>query len=133
MIDYLNPSAKKVHKSHLSERFLKKVEHEVANDDPYNTIWLDIEDNPSTGCEWTQVSAEDRCTFLQDLVTEVKSRGRKVGIYSSHYEWNSVFGSATACSKFTDLPLWFAYYDGYQNFDAFTKYPFGGWTTPYAK
>jgi hypothetical protein len=32
---------------------------------------------------------------------------------------------------FTDLPLWYAHYDGKASFSDFSS--FGGWKTPYAK
>jgi hypothetical protein len=45
--------------------------------------------------------------------------------------WNQIMGGADRCNKFMDHPLWYAHYDGVQNFSDFK--PFGGWTKPYAK
>ena len=45
--------------------------------------------------------------------------------------WTKIMGSATACPKFTDLPLWYPHYDGKESFDDFE--PFGGWKQPTQK
>lgn len=47
--------------------------------------------------------------------------------------WTSIFGSVSACSHFSSLPLWYPHYDHIPNFDDFPKYKFGGWTTPSIK
>ena len=56
-------------------------------------------------------------------------------LYSNHAEWGEyVFhGDYTACSQPAKAgwPLWYADYDGAQNFNDFEA--FGGWTKPVAK
>lgn len=47
--------------------------------------------------------------------------------------WQTIFGSTTACSKFTSLPLWYAHYDNNPSFSDYSKYSFGGWSTPNIK
>lgn len=48
--------------------------------------------------------------------------------------WNEIFGNASACTDFADLPLWYARYNNALNFDDYTgNMVFGGWKQPYAK
>ncbi|CAK74851.1 unnamed protein product (macronuclear) [Paramecium tetraurelia] len=98
----------------------------------YGTVWVDVESNPSTDCGWTTDYASN-CNFLQEIVNELKGSSRSVGIYASQYQWTSIFGSASACSHFASLPLWYPHYDQTPTFDDFPKYKFGGWTTPSIK
>ena len=70
---------------------------------------------------------------MTDLVSEVRKLGQKVGIYSSHWEWTQIFGDDKYCSNFTDVPLWYAHFDGVKTFDDFNNLPFGGWTQPQMK
>lgn len=97
----------------------------------FGTVWIDVETNTSPGCSWSQSSGADNCAFLEELVQELVKKGKKVGIYASHYMWQTIFGSATACAKFSAHPLWYAHYDNVQSFSDFTE--FAGWTKPYAK
>ena len=64
-------------------------------------------------------------------MVNAKKSGKKVGIYASNYMWNSIMGGATKCTKFVDLPLWYAHYDGNPSFTDFK--PFGGWISPTIK
>lgn len=57
-----------------------------------------------------------------------------MGIYSSYYEWQSVTGSAGSSSgALTSLPLWYAHYDGADNFNDWGSLAFGGWGGPNMK
>lgn len=98
----------------------------------YSSIWIDMETNPSPNCGWSQDFAAN-CQFTKQLVEAAKSAApsKKIGIYASNYMWKQIMGSSTNCSLFTQLPLWYAHYDGVP---AFTDYAsFGGWNTPYIK
>lgn len=97
----------------------------------YGTIWIDVETNTSPGCSWTSSTAADNCNFIDQLVTHLEQRGKKVGIYASAHMWQSIMGSTSACQNFKNLPLWYAHYDSVQAFSDFST--FGGWTKPYAK
>ena len=97
----------------------------------YGMIWLDIETNPSTGCSWTQGSGPSNCQYVTDLVNAVKSHGKTAGIYSSYYMWESIMGSAAACTSQSGTSLWYAHYDGSPSFSDFRS--FGGWTKPSIK
>lgn len=50
-------------------------------------------------------------------MNELKGNSRSVGIYASQYMWTSIFGSTSACSHFTSLPVWYPHYDKLPNFD----------------
>ncbi|EAR88283.1 glycosyl hydrolase family 25 protein (macronuclear) [Tetrahymena thermophila SB210] len=98
----------------------------------YGTVWIDVESNPSSGCGWTS-NIHTNCQFLVDLVHAYQSHGKLVGIYSSQYQWTSIFGAAGNCPYFTSLPIWYAHYDGAANFNDWPTHTFGGWTKPSIK
>lgn len=95
----------------------------------YGKVWVDVEKNPSSGCGWK--SASENCAFLESLVSSLKSHGLHVGVYASSYQWETIFGSKSACAKFTGEPLWYAHYDNKASFSDFTA--FGGWSKPHMK
>lgn len=95
----------------------------------YDTIWVDIETNPSPGCSWSGHDASSNCQFLMELVGALKAKQKKVGIYASRYMWGTIFGSYEACGQASaNNPLWYAHYDNTPSFADFT--PFAGWTKP---
>ena len=49
----------------------------------YGKIWLDIETNPTSGCDWDSFSHASNCDYLTELVSAVRSHGKTVGIYAS--------------------------------------------------
>lgn len=75
----------------------------------------------------------DNCAFLDALVNAFKNSGKLVGIYSSLYQWESIFGNRANCPFFTGLPLWYAHYDNDPSFNDYAKYSFGGWSKPSIK
>lgn len=98
----------------------------------YDTIWIDVETNPSTGCSWSGHTAASNCDFLNEMTKFFKGKGKKVGIYATRYMWGSIFGSYDACSqKGNGLPLWYAHYDNTPSFSDFVA--FAGWTAPTIK
>lgn len=97
----------------------------------YGQIWLDVETNPSSGCSWNSFSKASNCQFVTELVNAVKAKGKKPGIYSNYYMWESIMGSAKACPGVANVPLWYAHYDNLAAFSDFK--PFGGWTKPNMK
>ena len=97
----------------------------------YGMIWLDIENNPSSGCSWTQASGSSNCQYVTDLVNAVKSHGKTPGIYSSYYMWEDIMGGAGNCGGLGSVPLWYAHYDNSPSFSDFRS--FGGWSKPNIK
>ena len=93
-------------------------------------IWLDIESNPSDGCDWSG-DIDANCGFLDELVKAVRNNGRVPGIYASRHFWQVIFGSPDNCAWFYDIPLWYAHYDGEDNYNDWV--PFGGWSRPAMK
>ena len=64
-----------------------------------------------------------------DLLAAVRSKGKKVGVYASHYMWGSIFSSYAACPQSAvGTPLWYAHYDYKPTFEDFVA--FGGWSSP---
>lgn len=97
----------------------------------YSSIWVDLETNPSPNCGWT-TNYTYNCQFTQKLINTLSQNTQKaVGIYASAYMWSKIMGGLKNCPLFTNLPLWYAHYDGKPGFDDFV--PFGGWTRPMIK
>ena len=96
----------------------------------YGMTWIDIETNPSPNCAWT-TDGDSNCAFIKELVSAVKARGKKVGLYATGFMWNQIFGNRTACQELGSEPLWYAHYDGKETLTDFV--PFGGWTKPLIK
>ena len=77
-------------------------------------VWLDIEDNPSTGCSWDDWTPSSNCDYINELIDATLAHGVQVGVYTSEYEWNSVLGSVSACTNAArsgSIPLWYAHFD----------------------
>lgn len=92
-------------------------------------VWLDIE-----GTQYWTSSTSSNKAFLQSLVDACISTlgSSKCGVYSSYYQWSSLFGSTSySYSKASALPLWYAHYDNDASFSDFTA--FGGWSKPFIK
>jgi hypothetical protein len=49
--------------------------------------WIDVELNPSPGCEWPATDYEGNCKYLGELVDAFKAKNVSIGIYSTTWEW----------------------------------------------
>jgi hypothetical protein len=78
-------------------------------------VWLDVE-----GTQYWKDAAYNR-NFMTQLVQHAKSMGANIGIYSSKYQWESIFGSWSIGGNY---PLWYAHYNGSASCASFS--PFGG-------
>lgn len=97
----------------------------------YGMIWIDVETNPSSGCGWSSSDFNHNCQFMTEVVSALQSHGVHVGIYASHYMWQTIFGASGNCAKFTSIPIWYAHYDNNPSFSDWTS--FGGWAKPAIK
>lgn len=88
-------------------------------------VWLDIE-----GTQYWKSDTSANRVWYQSLVDACKKYAPSCGIYTSKVQWQGIMGS-TSYEYGSNLPLWYAHYDGKPNFSDFVA--FGGWTTPYAK
>ena len=89
----------------------------------FGTVWLDIE-----VYQWSSSQASNQA-FITTLADTLASKGAKIGIYTSYYNWSSIVGLGwTGMSKY---PLWYAHYDNNPSFSDFSA--FGGWSTPSIK
>jgi len=88
-------------------------------------IWLDIEGT----AYWTTSTTTNR-SWYQQLKDSCAKYGVSCGVYSSSYQWSSIFGSTSYCYG-SELPLWYAHYDNNPSFSDYVK--FGCWATPHAK
>ena len=107
-----------------------KEDVDYVGKDNFDTLWFDIETNPSSGCGWSGDHSSN-CAFLKDMIDEGKSLGVKVGVYASTYMWSSIMGDACHAGADAGVPLWYAHYDYTKSFSDFT--PFGGWHKPTMK
>ena len=87
--------------------------------------WLDIE-----GAQYWMGDYATNQAFMTQLVSAARETFPLLGVYSSYYEWTSLFGDVNY-SPAADLPLWYADYDGVPSFADFK--PFGGWHAPHVK
>eukprot|EP00005_Dracoamoeba_jomungandri_P002001 CAMPEP_0174250800 /NCGR_PEP_ID=MMETSP0439-20130205/847_1 /TAXON_ID=0 /ORGANISM="Stereomyxa ramosa, Strain Chinc5" /LENGTH=212 /DNA_ID=CAMNT_0015330963 /DNA_START=76 /DNA_END=714 /DNA_ORIENTATION=+ len=89
----------------------------------YGMVWVDIE-----VYAWTSSKTTNQ-RFITEMVGNLTSRGAKVGIYTSYYNWESIVGlDWTGVSRY---PLWYAHYDNSPSFGDFKA--FGGWSKPSIK
>ncbi len=86
-------------------------------------LWIDVE-----GTSYWSSSAANNVNFLHGMVNQAKNRGVNLGIYSSNSQWTPITGST---HDFSSLPLWYAHYDGKDNYSDFAA--FGGWSKPAIK
>jgi hypothetical protein len=107
------------------------VDEGVSNGSNFGMVWIDVEDNPSSGCSWNSYSDSSNCDYLNSLISAVKSYGKVAGVYTSQYEWSSVMGSQGACTSANGVQLWYAHYDNKASFSDYVK--IGGWSKPAIK
>lgn len=88
-------------------------------------VWLDVE-----GSQYWTGSTSNNQAWYKKLKDSCATYGVRCGVYSSYYQWQSIFGS-TSFSYGSELPLWYAHYDNSASFGDFSA--FGGWTKPHAK
>ncbi len=90
-------------------------------------VWLDIE-----GSEYWTGSYTNNEAFFESLVDSCASTGVRCGVYSSQYQWQSIFGSTSYCygdNSDGSFPVWYSHYDNDPAFDDYySKYSFGCWT-----
>ncbi|KAK0394965.1 hypothetical protein QR680_001033 [Steinernema hermaphroditum] len=86
----------------------------------FGMLWLDIE-----VFDWPANHEHNR-QVVREMVQAGESRGVKLGIYTNYNNWQSIVGATW--SEFSRLPLWWARYNGHQNYDGFSS--FGGWSKP---
>ena len=87
----------------------------------YDRVWLDIEIYA-----WHSVS--ENIAFIEGLMQGCKNNGVACGIYTNENNWSTIAGDWTGAS---DLPLWYAHYDGVEACSDFRS--FGGWAHPAKK
>eukprot|EP01111_Echinosteliopsis_oligospora_P012727 TRINITY_DN439_c0_g1_i1.p1 TRINITY_DN439_c0_g1~~TRINITY_DN439_c0_g1_i1.p1 ORF type:complete len:232 (-),score=68.24 TRINITY_DN439_c0_g1_i1:49-744(-) len=94
------------------------------NNVQYGMLWFDIEQ-----CDGCWDDAGSNANFIAAGVQNAQNAGAVVGMYSSEYEWGATVGGYSGLSN---LPLWYAHYDGNPSFSD-GLYQFGGWTSPAIK
>ncbi|EFC38524.1 predicted protein [Naegleria gruberi] len=88
-----------------------------SNGATFGQIWLDIE-----GPQYWTNNCQTNVNFISRMVNAGRATGYPVHIYSSHSQWQPITCGSTA---FSNLQLWWAYYDNNASFDNFQS--FGGW------
>eukprot|EP01113_Clastostelium_recurvatum_P031577 TRINITY_DN3952_c0_g1_i3.p1 TRINITY_DN3952_c0_g1~~TRINITY_DN3952_c0_g1_i3.p1 ORF type:complete len:272 (-),score=37.32 TRINITY_DN3952_c0_g1_i3:50-763(-) len=93
----------------------------------FGMVWVDIELCDNDPSCWN--SLQDNIDFIQEAVQTFQKHNIAVGIYSTAWEWERVFGSDF--TGFSNLPLWYANPNGNETFSDFGA--FGGWNWPAIK
>lgn len=97
----------------------------------FGNIWLDIEEDPSTGCGWSTDKSAN-CLTMKKLAEATNATGFPWGTYTSTYEWSTIMGSCVVPIAAAHR-LWYPHYEKPEN-PSFSDFkPFGGWTAPYMK
>jgi hypothetical protein len=92
---------------------------------PIGRMWLDIEQDPGS------LGAAAVVSDIQQAVTACQAQGGvECGIYTGKGFWQTYAGDTQA---FSDVPLWWAHYDGKTSLSTWADDAFGGWTDPVAK
>uniref|UniRef100_A0A915MCX0 Uncharacterized protein n=1 Tax=Meloidogyne javanica TaxID=6303 RepID=A0A915MCX0_MELJA len=100
-------------------------------------VWLDIEGEPGENNKnqtyyWYE-DIEKNIEFIDGMITTLNENKQLFGIYASKYFWTKITGNEQKYAS-KNIPLWYAHYDGINNFDDFySKYSFGGWNKPFMK
>jgi hypothetical protein len=95
---------------------------------PVRRLWLDAEQPRGNWASWQLIEK------IQEAVDACGSSPH--GIYTRKVWWRDNVDDTAA---FSHLPLWYAYYDGYHDFEDWYdpvywyEGPFGGWTDPTGK
>lgn len=107
-----------------ANQWAQLVNYVGANKLNVGMVWLDIE-----GAQYWLGNAIANRNFYESLLAAAVRSGWKLGIYSSLYTWNEIFG--TGYTKGGNYPLWYAHYDNWASFGDFR--PFGGFSRPTIK
>jgi hypothetical protein len=86
------------------------------------TVWSDVEQ--CTDCWDTDLAVNGK--YVAAFISALQEKGRNVGVYTNQHEAGITIGSYRLGQE-----LWYAHYDGKQNFDDFQA--FNGWSKPVAK
>lgn len=90
----------------------------------FGMMWLDIE-----GPQYWHSSKDTNRQTMNSLLSGAAASGAHIGIYSSKYMWESLFGTGFTAGG--NYPLWYAHYDNKPSFSDFV--PFGGFSKPAVK
>jgi Glycosyl hydrolases family 25 len=95
---------------------------------PIERMWLDVEEDPgdlgSAALTAKVREAVDRCREYE------AERGLTCGIYTGPGFWRSHMANTT---EFSDVPLWYAWYNERRLLSAWQDERFGGWSAPTGK
>jgi hypothetical protein len=79
----------------------------VATDPAGYMWWLDVETMNTWQSGSSEAKARNRAT-LEGMTDYLVSRGGRVGLYSTSYQWGQIVGSVPATSTLTGKPSWLA-------------------------
>jgi GH25 family lysozyme M1 (1,4-beta-N-acetylmuramidase) len=92
---------------------------------PIQRMWLDIEERPHG------LGSREMIAQIQEALDTCRAEGTvECGFYTGSGFWYEGTGNTTL---FSDVPLWFAHYDGRTSLSDWPTESFGGWTAPVAK
>lgn len=89
---------------------------------PVGRLWLDVEEPPGS---YGPVALDG---FIEDALAACGAM--PCGIYTARWWWNPATKGSNA---FSNVPLWYAYYDDDPSLGTWSWQSFGGWLAPTAK
>lgn len=94
----------------------------------FGRVWLDIE-----GAQYWHADRDENVKAINELGAAAKKLVgyNRVGVYSSHHSWTSIFPEGFVFPWADDMPLWYPHYDNKTTMDDFVV--FGGWEKPVMK
>jgi len=89
---------------------------------PVGILWLDMEDDPG---DLDRAELEDRIAIAAEACGDYPC-----GIYTGGWWWNEHVGRSEVV---TDLPLWYAHYDGDPSIETYPSQRVGAWDAAWGK
>lgn len=114
--------------SGMENQYNALLQHLDKNGMTPRRIWLDVE-----GANYWTGSKTTNRQQLQRLFNAAVASKRDVGVYSSYYQWEDLFGLdfKLASNVTAAMPMWYAHYDKSPSCGDFKA--FGGWAKPTLK
>jgi hypothetical protein len=98
-----------------------------ASGAPIGRLWLDVEENPRG------LGANPLSELVQQALDACTAEAKGAvgcGIYTGPGFWKTYLANTT---RFSAVPLWYAWYNAKKTLDAWSSEAFGGWTSPTGK
>ncbi len=86
---YVQPCGQADGKQQIDQLFLSLSDEDVKS---FSRIWINVETNPNNGCLFSKTQ-NTNCQLVNDMISEIKKKGKLIGIYSSKFMWDYYIGT----------------------------------------